>query len=157
MKITVPDKENIQYVVQSLEGFEKDKALKNGLRSAAGVFIRKGKSNLKQRSKGFGTGSLSGSFVPKVKRNSLGALAGFRRSTRLTQWAKAGNHAHLVDSGTTRRYTKGKKSAKKGIYRGVMPANHFWTDAKVSEEGKAMQAIYNGLQSVVERIKERRS
>lgn len=82
------------------------------------------------------------SFTTRVKRNRLGALAGFDRP--------GGNHAHLVDRGTKKRYTKS------GASRGVMPGNNFWEDARNTEEEKAMQAVHKGIQRAVQRINDRR-
>ena len=137
------DRENIQYLVDNLEDFEKDKAIKSGLRSAVNVFRIKGRSNLRARILRHGkqTNHLMNSFTNRVKRNKLGALAGFDRP--------GGNHAHLVDSGTKVRTTKG------GANRGVMPANKFWSDAKVSEESKAVSALYKGVRRAVQRINNR--
>ena len=82
------------------------------------------------------------SFTNRVKRNKLGALAGFDRP--------GGNHSHLVDRGTKRRYTKS------GAYRGIMPGNRFWTDTEKTEEARALQAVYEGTQKAVQRINSRR-
>lgn len=144
IQVSLTDRENIQYLVRNLEDFEKDKAIKSGLRAASNVFRVKGRSNLRSRLLHHGkqTNHLMNSFTTKVKRNKLGALAGFDRP--------GGNHAHLVDRGTKRRYTKD------GRNRGVMPSNRFWSDAQETEENKAMQAIYQGIQKVVQRINERR-
>lgn len=137
------DRENIQYLVDNLEDFEKDKAIKSGLRSAVNVFRVKGRANLRSRLLYHGkqTNHLMNSFTNRVKRNKLGALAGFDRP--------GGNHAHLVDAGTKVRTTKG------GANRGIMPANRFWSDAKVSEENRAMSALYQGVQKAVQRINNR--
>lgn len=137
------DRENIQYLVDNLEDFEKDKAIKSGLRSAVNVFRVKGRANLRSRLLRHGkqTNHLMNSFTNRVKRNKLGALAGFDRP--------GGNHAHLVDEGTKVRTTKS------GANRGIMPANRFWSDTKVSEEGKAMSALYQGVQKAVQRINNR--
>lgn len=144
IQVTTIDRENIQYVVRNLEDFEKDKALKSGLRAAVNVFRRKGRSNLRARLLHHGkqTNHLMNSFAIRVKRNKLGALSGFDRP--------GGNHAHLVDRGTKRRYTKA------GTNRGVMPGNRYWDDAKQTEESKAIQAIYQSMQKVVQRINDRR-
>lgn len=144
IQTSVIDRENVLYMIRNLEDFEKDKAVKSGLRSAVNVFRVKGRSNLRGRLLHHGkqTNHLMNSFTTRVKRTKLGALAGFDRP--------GGNHAHLVDQGTKRRYTKG------GRNRGVMPANRFWADAQATEEGKAMQAIYQGVQNIVQRINERR-
>lgn len=144
IQVAFIDKENIQYLIQNLEDFEKDKAVKSGLRAAVNVFRVKGRSNLRARLLHHGkqTNHLMNSFATRVKRNKLGALAGFDRP--------GGNHAHLVDMGTKRRYIKS------GSSRGVMPANRFWDDAKQTEENKAMQAVYQGIQKEVQRINNRR-
>lgn len=142
--VSIVDRESLQYLVSNLEDFEKDKALKSGLRAATNVFRIKGRSNLRARLLHHGkqTNHLMNSFTTRVKRNKLGALAGFDRP--------GGNHAHLVDEGTKRRYTKS------GSNRGVMPGNKFWSDTKETEERKAMQAVYTGVQKAVQRINERR-
>lgn len=144
MQVRLIDREAIVYFVDQLEAFEKDKAIKAGLRSAVNVFRIKGRSNLRSRLLGHGkqTNHLMNSFTTRVKRNKLGALAGFDRP--------GGNHAHLVDMGTKMRYTKS------GARRGIMPANKFWYDAKTSEEGKAMDALYKGVERAVQRINNRR-
>lgn len=137
------DRENIQYLIDNLEDFEKDKAIRSGLRSAVNVFRVKGRANLRSRLLRHGkqTNHLMNSFTNRVKRNKFGALAGFDRP--------GGNHSHLVDSGTKVRRTKS------GANRGIMPANRFWSDAKVSEEGRAMSALYQGVQRAVQRINSR--
>lgn len=144
IQVSVIDKENIQYLVRNLEDFEKDKALRSGLRSAINIFRVRGRSNLRSRLLHHGkqTNHLMNSFANRVKRNKLGALAGFDRP--------GGNHSHLVDRGTKRRYTKA------GSNRGVMPGNRFWSDAEETEESRAMQAVYDGTQKAVQRINSRR-
>ena len=144
IQVKLIDREAIIYLVDNLEDFEKDKAIKSGLRSAVNVFRVKGRSNLRTRLMHHGkqTNHLMNSFTTRVKRNRLGALSGFDRP--------GGNHAHLVDSGTKLRRTKS------GANRGVMPANKFWEDAKVSEEGKAMNALYQGVERAMQRIRDRR-
>lgn len=143
IEIKLIERENIQYLIRGLEDFEKDKAIKSGLRSAVNVFRIKGRANLRSRTLRHGkqTNHLMNSFTNRVKRNKLGALSGFDRP--------GGNHAHLVDSGTKVRKTKS------GASRGIMPANHFWSDAKTSEEGKATEAMYKGVQSAIQRINNR--
>ena len=136
-------REDVIYLVNELEDFDKDRAIRFGLKRAVNIFRVKGRSNLRERllHDGKQTNHLMNSFTTRVKRNKLGALAGFDRP--------GGNHAHLVDQGTVRRYSR------KG-YRGVMPANRFWEDTKKTEEPKAMRAVYEGVQEAVKRINERR-
>ena len=49
IQVTTIDRENIQYLIRNLEDFEKDKAVKSGLRAAVNVFRVKGRSNLRTR------------------------------------------------------------------------------------------------------------
>lgn len=144
------DRENIENLVKGLDDFEKDKAIKSGLRSALNIFRVRGRSNLRERLLRHGkqTGHLMNSFTTRIKRRKLGGLAGFDRP--------GGNHAHLVDAGTQRRYTTGRRGTRKGMYRGVMPGNRFWQDAEQSESQKAMNALYAGIQRAAARIDARR-
>ena len=152
MIVTTFDENDVLYLVRNLEGFEQNKAIKSGLRSAMNVFKRKGQMNLRDRMLYHGrhTYALENSFLNHIKRNKLGGLTGFRRSTKWIQYEYAGNHAHLVDLGTKPRYTK------LGYYRGVMPANHFWTDAFSSEKPKAINLMMDAIKRNVERINARR-
>ena len=152
MIVTTFDENDVLYLVRNLEGFEQNKAIKSGLRSAMNVFKRKGQMNLRDRMLYHGrhTYALENSFLNHIKRNKLGGLTGFRRSTKWVQYENAGKHAHLVDLGTKPRYTK------RGYYRGLMPANHFWTDAFASEEPKAVNIMMDAIKRNVERINARR-
>lgn len=152
MIVTTFDENDVLYLVRNLEGFEQNKAIKSGLMSALNVFKRKGQMNLRDRMLYHGkhTYALENSFLNHIKRNKLGGLTGFRRSTKWVQYENAGNHAHLVDLGTKPRYTK------LGYYRGVMPANHFWTDAFASEKPKAVNLMIDAIKRNVERINARR-
>lgn len=143
MQIRLIDREAVVYLVDRLDQFEKDKAIKSGLRAAVNVFRVRGRSNLRSRLKRSdkGTNRLMNSFTTKVKRNKLGALAGFDRP--------GGNHSHLVDAGTKKRRHPITGTS------GIMPANKFWSDAAVSEEGKAMDALYKGVERAVQRINNR--
>lgn len=143
MQVKLIDKEAAIYLVDQLEQFEKDKAIKSGLRAAVNVFRIKGKSNLRARLKhpDKGTNHLMNSFTTKVKRNKLGALAGFDK------W---GRHSHLVDSGSSRRPHPITGNS------GVMPSNNFWSDSHASEEGKAMDVLYKVVENAVQRINSRR-
>jgi hypothetical protein len=152
MIVTSFDENDALYLVRNLDEFDQNKALKNGLRAALNIFKRKGQMNLKERMLYHGkhTYALENSFLTRIKRNKLGGLSGFRRSTKWVQYSNAGNHAHLVDLGTKPRYTKS------GAYRGIMPANHFWTDAFASEKSRAVNVMYDAIKRNVERINARR-
>lgn len=147
MQVRMIDRESIIYLVDGLEQFEKDKAIKSGLRAAVNLFRVRGRSNLRSRLNPISqrhskpTNHLMNSFTTRVKRTKLGALAGF---------GVGGNHSHLVDKGTKSRPhpITGTSGAAKG--------NQFWTDAKKSEEPKAIDAVYKGVEKAVQRINNRR-
>lgn len=134
------DIRDFRYLVDRLEYFEQEKSIKAGLKSAADVFRRKGLSNLRSRLLYHGgNGNLARSLEVQSVRERPVAFAGYN---------KLGRHAHLVDRGTARRNYLGAN-------RGLMPSNGFWTDARKSEEGKARDALYEGIAKAVERINNR--
>ena len=49
IQASIVDKDSVLYLVRNLENFEKDKAIKSGLRSAVNIFRIKGRSNLRAR------------------------------------------------------------------------------------------------------------
>ena len=154
------DRESVLWLVQELDDFEKDKAIRSGLASAVNVFKVLGRGNLRRwmglhgHSNGV-TGNLLAAFKNRVKKSKPGALAGFYYAKNDMDWPR-GNHAHFVDEGTSSRKTTGAKSMRAGISRGIMPASHFWDDAKVQGEGKAMQRLQAGIERAIQRINERR-
>lgn len=151
--------QNIQdaanYLIRHLQGFEQNRALKTGLVEASKIFAAKGRMNLASRigrnikHKSRSTGELLRS-ITHAYRSSRGkgrsgtAVAGFRAG---------GQHSHLVDSGTRPRYTKSRENRK---YRGIMPANWFWWDAREQEASKAQEVLYDSIRRAVDEINARR-
>ena len=140
------DRESILWLIQELDDFEKDKAIRSGLASATNVFTVLGRKNLRNWMGTHGhsdgvTGNLLKSFKNRVKKSKPGALAGFA--------LPEGSHVWLVNDGTRLRQTKEHST-------GIMPASHFWDDAKVQGEGKAMQRLQAGIERAIQRINERR-
>lgn len=134
----------IDFLTEELSNMERKKVVKRGLMGAARIFIAKGKLNLHNRLLGHGgVGNLMRSARALWRQANVTAYAGFINTERLKSRAVWGNHAHLVDLGSGPRYTKS------GAYRGEMPANYFWYDARVSEESKAVDAIYDGVQLAI--------
>lgn len=143
IRITTTGMADVDFLLGELDDFEADRAVKQGLRTGASVFVARGRGNLRQRliSPSGHTGNLQRSFAVRVKRRKPGVLAGFTQS---------GAHAHLVDRGTTARPHPLTGTS------GRMPANYFWTDAESSERGRAVQAVRDGIARAVQRINERR-
>ena len=143
------NREEVDYLVRNLQDFEKDKALKGGLKSAGNVFSSGGKSRLKRSMKSGSrgvTGNLLRSFQVRVKKSKPGVLVGFR------QGKEGGSHAHLIDKGTDKRYWKTKKRK----YVGRVVATRFWSDTEAQDYPKAMDSLYIGIEKAVNRISNRR-
>ena len=140
LQATLINFDRLYRLIDGLKDVDKDKVIKEGLRQAGNVFVRAGRQRLKSRLKGTGKGGLMKSFKTKVKRNKLGALAGF---------AVGGQHSHLVDLGTEERTTN------KGKNRGKMSGNNFWTDAIKSSQNQAMDKVYDGIERGITRILKR--
>lgn len=148
LEIEIKTAQTIQYLVRELPLVDQDKALKKSFGNAALVFKKYARQNI-LTSMGSKTGHLRSSLTHKVYDTSsnVPAVVGFTRS--------AGNHAHLLDLGTTDRYTR-KKLWKGTRYRGRGPATYFFTRARDEGQAEAMDAIYEGVQCAIERINSRR-
>lgn len=147
IEIKIIDRKDILCLIEGLEAFEKDKALRSGLKAGANIFKTGGMRRLKKRMKkptGV-TGNLLRSFTVRVKKSSLGALSGFRYGK------DGGNHSWLVDKGTTKRHHK-KTNKNTGSGRAL----RYWTDTREQDYPKAMERVYNGVEQAVNRINERR-
>lgn len=139
--VDVQTRQAAEYLVRSLDSFDQQKAIKEGLLRAAKVFSRRGRSNLRSRLMGTSKkGNLLRAFGVVYRKQYVMSLAGY---------TGRGRHAHLVDLGTHRRRTKSGKN------RGIMPANYFWSDARQSEERSAMQEILHGIELAIQRIQSR--
>lgn len=147
----VPDLEVqqvIDYLTQAASELDRNKAVKRGLVDAAKIFVSRGRLNLQTRLMGHGgVGNLMRAFRTQFRKKTTTAYAGFYEKawtpTGATSYAP---HAHLVDLGTGPRYTK------KGEYRGVMPPNLFWHDARITEEQRASDAIIKGVQQCIDQM-----
>ena len=133
--------EVIRGFVQGLEDFEKDKAIQEGLRKGGQVFVRGGRSRLRNSIRNDGTGNLMKSLKVKIKRKKLGALVGFRRPI--------GNHSHLIDRGTKKRHTK------LGANRGKVKPTLFWLSTAEEDRASAFKEVVTGIERAVNRIKQR--
>ena len=134
--------ERINRLVADLQEIDQNKAIKAGLRKGAMVFIRLGRSTLRSRNNKH-TGNLMKSFRVRVKKRSLGSLAGFSMNYSRMAEEGYGSHSWLVDRGTVQRWTK------KGQNRGIMPASYFWTDTKEQGSSEAIRAIEQGIHDAV--------
>lgn len=135
--ITTTGLARIQNAVMGLDNFQQNKAITSGMRAAGSVFIAGGRKRLRRELKGTGKGYLMQSFRTKVKRRNAGVVTGFDK------W---GNHSHLVDLGTKKRYQKN------GHYTGIMPANYFWRTTAQADFPRAAEKMYRGIETAANRI-----
>lgn len=129
-------------------------AVQRGLREGANTLKNAGKTSLATRNKEK-TGNLRRSFTIKVtRRKKIGtnyAMSGFKRSTKNNKNG-GGNHAHLIDRGTDKRYTL------KGAYRGSISkgspnvGSSFWTDTVETEGPRAMNRLVNVIESELRKL-----
>lgn len=158
MEIESDIQQVVAYLTRELNELERAQAVKRGLTDATKVFVARGRLNLAARLKPDtrGKGNLMRAFRTAFDRRSTTAYAGFREKRGRSRYsytsaeAQSGAgapHAHLVDLGSGPRFTK-----RDHIYRGIMPANYFWRDARISEEENAYDAIYRGVREVVSKI-----
>lgn len=136
--------ERIEAAVKDLLDIDKDKAIRAGIRSMGNTLVSGGKRRLKMRLKDSKRmdGNLFQAFKVRVKRRRLGVLAGFNY---------LGNHAHLVDLGTSRRPHPITGNS------GIMPANSFWTDTAKEDWNRASQRLFDTIERAKNRIIERNS
>lgn len=144
--ITPIDRESLVWLVNELEDFEKDKAIRSGLSAATLVFKTIGRRNLRRWMGSHGhpegvTGNLLASFKNRIKRRRPGALSGFI--------LPEGSHVWLVDQGTTLRNTKHHDT-------GIMPASHFWENAAKEGNSKAVERLREGVERKILKIRERK-
>ncbi len=140
----------LQQILGDISDVDKRMAITNTLKRATRNIVLGGKKNLASRNK-VKTGNLSKSFKTTSSRKRVVAYAGFSRSG-----ANKGNHAHLVDRGTTKRWTK------KGRYTGSVSkgqpnkGTNFWTDSVMAQGPKAMENLKETIFKELAKITSRR-
>lgn len=144
------DYQALQNMLAGIADVDKRRAIMGALLQGAKAIAKVGKSNLRNRNKKK-TGNLLGSITTKAIRKVASAYAGFKRSG-----ARKGNHAHLVDRGTAKRWTK------KGAYRGsvskraVYTGTQFWTSAVQGEGPAAIKRVTDVIYDELDKITSRK-
>lgn len=136
--------------MEELADVDKKPVLRKAYKSGGQILIKAGKSSFLEKNKKK-TGNLYRSFTSKMKKKNRGILIGFRRGVGL------GNHAHLIDKGTTYRFTK------KGYYRGKIDdasngktgKTFFWSNVVQMKGEDAMKRIVDAVYDAIEEIKNR--
>ena len=153
MSFTFSEREyaELQKILGYISDVDKRQAIVATLKRATRNIVSGGKSNLNSRNKKK-SGNLSKSFKTSSSKKRVVAYAGFSRTG-----AHKGNHAHLVDRGTGKRWTK------KGYYRGSVSksapnkGSNFWTDSVMAQGPKAMANLKETIFKELVKITNRRS
>lgn len=151
------DYAKVQRALSQLSVIEQDAVVQKGLQEGMSVIVREGRKILKNTlsrnphnvrmrkymaSKRGGKG-LENSFSTKVLKKKGKGYGGF---------GKAGHHAHLVDSGTVKRYTS------KGYYRGSVSkgapntGSRFWRSAVETKKNQAMRELMESIELSINKI-----
>lgn len=153
--------------MEQLADVDKKPVLRKAYKSGGKILITAGKSSFLEKNKKK-TGNLYRSFTSKMKKKNSGILIGFRRGIGL------GNHAHLIDRGTTHRFTQNPYVDKlgrhypAGLYRGKIDAagigsrgrgktgkTFFWSNVVQMKGEDAMKRIVDAVYDAIEEIKNR--
>lgn len=138
---------------------DKSHTIKSALDEGISYIKNAGASNLASRNKVV-SGNLKRSISKRVKKTA--AYAGFKRATAGKKGG--GNHAHLIDRGTDKRYTKKPytdrlgRSYPAGMYRGSVSRGNpnvgtsFWTDAVETEGPRAERTLMDGVYETISKI-----
>ena len=145
----------IELMLADLSDLEQKSVVTQALRVAAQRLVTKGKIKFRKSHK-INTGNLYRSMSTSLKkRNNISrnaSYAGFKRNANKNKnngGIASGNHAHLIDRGTARRWTK------KGAYRGSVSRNNphkgsnFWTDTVFMEGYRSMSMVTDKLINIL--------
>lgn len=157
-KFTVKESDYIrlQRAFEEMSEIEKSAAVKMGLKQGSQMLLVAGKASFLAHNKKY-KGNLYRAFTDKLKRkkkNTTGVLVGFKRGKG------KGNHSHLIDRGTTHRFTK------KGYYRGKIDdtgigskgkpktgKTFFWTKVAETKGPEAMKKITDAVFRAIDAIR----
>ena len=158
MSFTFSEKEyaELQKILGDISDVDKRQAIIDSLKRATRNIVAGGKRNLASRNNTNRPkkkrGHLINSFKTSSSKKRVVAYAGFSRTG-----ANKGNHAHLVDRGTGKRWTE------KGYYRGSVSksapnkGSNFWTDSVMAQGPKAMANLKETIFKELVKITNRRS
>lgn len=149
IRATITGIESVDRLLQNLSDIDRNKIIKSGLRAGVNLLKNAGRQRLRERmhSPTVVTGNLLNSFSVRVKKNKLGAIAGFTKATEDAsgELIKV-RHAYIVDSGT------GDRKRKNGGSTGVMPALKYWTDTKNQDTDRALEIVEASIVKAVDKM-----
>lgn len=142
------DYARIQRAFEQMADIEKNYIVQRSFKQGDQILLVAGKASFLAKNKKV-TGNLYRSFTDKLKKRKkhlTGSYVGFKRGKGL------GNHSHLIDSGTTHRFTK------KGYYRGKIDQagvgsrgrrktgkTYFWRSVVNAKGPEAIKVVTNAI------------
>ena len=152
--------QKFENLLNNIASIEQKQEVTSTLRGAATYIVMIGKKNFKKSHKNK-TGNLFRSFTRKVKKNKKisqnASYAGFKRNANKNKnngGIKSGNHAHLIDRGTAKRWRyKTKKGATGSISRN-MPhkGSMFWSKTVFDLGPSMMNLVKNRIINMFRKI-----
>lgn len=158
----------ITSALEKLSDIEQSTILKQGFKQGSNMLLVTGKASFLAKNKKK-TGNLYRAFTDKLnkkKKGIVGTYVGFKRGKG------KGNHSHLIDKGTTHRYTQkayvdklGRKYPK-GMYRGKIDQagvgsrgrqktgkTFFWSSVVEQRGDDAMKRVTDAIYRYLNAIK----
>lgn len=157
----------IQRALEEMSEIERDVVVKSGLKQGGDILLVAGKASFLEKNKKK-TGNLYRAFTKNLKtkkKNTSGILVGFKRGKG------KGNHSHLIDKGTTHRFTQKAYVDKlgrhypAGLYRGKIDTagvgsrgrqktgkTYFWSSVAHAKGQEAMDRVTKAIYRAIEAI-----
>ena len=145
--------QKFEMLLHNIASIEQKQEVTSALRAAATFMVNSGKSSFKKSHKNK-TGNLFRSFTKRVKKNKKfsqnASYAGFKRNANKNKnngGIASGNHAHLIDRGTGKRW---RYKTNKG-YTGSVSRNNphkgsmFWTKTVLDFGPLMMEILKNKI------------
>ena len=152
--------QKFENLLHSIASIEQKQEVTSALRVATTYIVHVGKSNFKKSHKNK-TGNLLRSFTRRVKKNKKisqnASYAGFKRNANKNKnngGIASGNHAHLIDRGTGKRW---RYKTNKG-YAGSISRNNphrgssFWTTTVFLYGPSMMETVKNKIINMFRKI-----
>lgn len=154
-EVSEADYARIITALDKLSDVEKSTVIKQGLKQGSTMLLTAGKTSFLSKNKKH-KGNLYRSFTDKLnkkKKGITGIFVGFRRGKG------KGNHSHLIDKGTTHRFSKkgyrGKIDQAGVGSRGRKKTGKtfFWSNTVDTKGGTAMQRVIDAVYRYLNAIK----
>ena len=152
--------QKFEMLLHNIASIEQKQEVTSALRAAATFMVNSGKSSFKKSHKNK-TGNLFRSFTRSVKKNKKfsqnASYAGFKRNANKNKnngGIASGNHAHLIDRGTAKRWRYKTKRGPTGSISKNRPnkGSMFWTKTVFDIGPLMMEIVRNKIINMFRKI-----